>query len=375
MGTKKQRTDYSAQLVVGGHQYKSVADFARDYGLTYVSVIHHLQKGRTGEDVLQRLGQVPIQGRYSGPPKATEGKRTRKPVSYKGVDYPSMSAACNALGITAHEVYTRTKKGISPEEAIRLAVEQRAEDGTAPSQDEPITVLGVSYSSKAEACRAYNIPWQTVVARMKRSNLNFEQAVIRGNRSRDYTAAATLWGNDTLELYGQFGPEGGTSLTKILNEINGLNEKKNAIAAERIQAIIDTLLRGAYPAVGLYLDKERKVIALGIEDYLHPLGPGRQIYLLLSNPIEPYHLDLELVIPALIDMQDRRDNELEFLRRINALNEKHPGVCVCLMGQTVAVKGMYTAATTGSVSIRLLLRSIRRFIGTAAAIYDALTLD
>lgn len=285
-----------------------------------------------------------------------------------------MSAACNALGITAHEVYTRTKKGISPEEAIRLAVEQRAEDGTAPSQDEPITVLGVSYSSKAEVCRAYNIPWQTVVARMKRSNLSFEQAVIRGNRSRDYTAVGTLWGNDTLELFGQFGSDSNVSLTDFLADINGPEEKKNAVAAERIQAIIDTLLRGAYPAVDIYADKERKVIALGIEDYLHPLGPGRQIYLLLSNPIEPYHLDLELVIPALIDMQDR-DNELKFLRRINALNEQYPGVSVCLQGQTIAVKGMYTAATTGSVTIRLLLRSIRRFIGTAAAIYDALHLE
>lgn len=91
MGTQKQRTDYSAQLVVGGHPYKSVADFARDYGLTYVSVIHHLKKGRTGEDILQRLGQVPVQGRYSGPPKATKSKRARKPVSYKGVEYHSLS--------------------------------------------------------------------------------------------------------------------------------------------------------------------------------------------------------------------------------------------------------------------------------------------
>ena len=91
---------------------------------------------------------------------------TATAIEINGVKFVSISSAADFYGIRPDNFAQRLRNGWSPEEAAS------SEGGRTQS----FSVNGVSYKSFREACRAYNLKWQTIYARINAHGWTVDQA-------------------------------------------------------------------------------------------------------------------------------------------------------------------------------------------------------
>jgi len=172
-----------------GESYDTLKEFAAQNNLNYSKVLAYHRKGKSPEEIVE-LCQFSAASKASSPPKETS---KRYLVEYNGVQYTSLYAAAEALGLAPSRLYDlRKKKNLSPAEAIEYALTHLAKAGKGDSPNaNPCVVEGVTYPSREAAMQAYRIPRITVYSRMEREGISFEEALIRGRDSAVYRAPAT----------------------------------------------------------------------------------------------------------------------------------------------------------------------------------------
>lgn len=172
-----------------GKLFSSLRAFAEEYGLNYPKVTTYFRKGRSLEEIIEKC-QFSTASKTPGPLK--EGPK-RKFVEYNGVQYSSIYAAAEALGISPARVYSvREAQQCSAEAAIEYVLENSTPAGGSrnPSSSKPCIIEGISYPSREAALAAFRLKRITVYSRMARENITFEEALLRGRDAALYRKPA-----------------------------------------------------------------------------------------------------------------------------------------------------------------------------------------
>lgn len=177
------------QVEYEGRMYSSLREFAEELNLNYPKVTAYFRKGKSLEEIIEKC-QFSTASKTPGPPR--EGPK-RKFVEFNGVQYSSIYAAAEALGISPARVYSvRESQQCSAEAAIEYVLENSTPAGGSdtPSAAKPCVIEGISYPSREAALAAFRLKRITVYSRMKRENIPFEEAVLRGRDSALYRKPA-----------------------------------------------------------------------------------------------------------------------------------------------------------------------------------------
>lgn len=84
-------------------------------------------------------------------------------ICVEGIDFKSLAAACRYYNLGSNTVKYRLKNSWSIEEAFGIKNKETFNHGI------PIIVDGINYSCLKQACRYYDVGYQTVVSRIRRS--------------------------------------------------------------------------------------------------------------------------------------------------------------------------------------------------------------
>ena len=344
MSVSPVRKRTAKQVVVGGKIYNSITEFCDAHGLKYPSVSAQLRKGVAPEDILANHGNLPTTTRYKS------GSKAAHPCAYDGVEYPSMMAAADALGIPAHRITTCMKtRQCSASDAIRHLMEDN--DGEVlntgnQGKREPCVVEGVLYPSKSAACQAYGVRYITIHSRMTREGLTFEEALASGGVTRRH-------------------------IQPMLEQWTG-NPLKPFLPAEENSAFMqvsNTLKKAGLDPIQLY-DVTRNMAAIKVAAPLHAISDVRSIYFLLPYSSLGQLIDIEIIIPYLYDMVKDVSSDTLF-SVLNSVNQKYTGITLSVSIDHIQASSLITLFC-GHINNRILLRRYQRFIGTASAIFDEL---
>ena len=114
--TKPKRKRVPVQ--VGDKTFESIMAFCDAYGLKYPTVSVKLRKGVPPEQILADYGALPTTTRYKADSKAAI------PCSYGDMQFPSIVAASDALGIPPHYIATGMKaRHCSVNDALKYLME------------------------------------------------------------------------------------------------------------------------------------------------------------------------------------------------------------------------------------------------------------
>lgn len=339
-GVQKRR---NREVIVYGHTYDSIMEFCDAYNLKYPNTSAQLREGVSPEVIVENSGNLP------SVPRSKSGVRASIPCSYDGVDYPSMTAAADALGIPAHRIpaYMKTNH-CSANEAI-AALMQLGEsriNNAGKGKREPCVVDGVTYPSRGAACHAYGVRYVSVHSRMRREGLSFEEALSSGGFARKHMQAMkSSWG--AVHLF-PFTPEDNNS---VLTQIGSM--------------LKDSGLQPEYQ-----YDSAREIAAVKVSPTLHAISDARDMYILMPYPDKNSLTDVEIMIPFLCSCEMSDETfALSTLHRINALNRKYTGVCLFVGDGQLSLSAAVTVKTE-YINKRTFLRAYQRVVGTAAGIYD-----
>lgn len=145
------------KIEVDGVTYPSISEVARAHDLQPDLVEQRLLRKWS---IKQALNKEP-------PPESAAAN----PVELEGIRFRSLNYACEEYGIPYHRVEGRMRLGWSLEQAFDI--DSPPEGASLPK---PITLQGIEYPSRADAVRAYNIPYSVVKGRMVDLNWTPEQA-------------------------------------------------------------------------------------------------------------------------------------------------------------------------------------------------------
>jgi len=334
------------EVVANGKTYQSITEFCNAHGLKYPSVAAQLRKGIPPETIIENHGVLPTTTRYKA------GSRIAIPCSYDGVEYPSITAAADALGLPAHRIPACMKRRkCSASDAIKYLMEEADDeqfnitvDSTGPRI--PCVVEGVLYPSRSAACKAYGVRYVTVHSRMEREDLSFEDALASGGVNRRHIQPMNvLWGDLNLIEFTPNDP--GDALSQILNIIIKTGQDAHC-----------------------FYDSSQKIGAVKVHAPLHAISDYKDIYILIPYPVSSSVIDIELMLPNLchckITSAKKRLEILEFLCSVNA---KYSGACLNLFNTQLRVSSALSLVSA-HINNRIILRSFQRFLGTAAAMYD-----
>lgn len=332
------------EITVYGHTYNSITEFCNAYDLKYPNTSAQLRQGINPEVIIENSGNLP------STPRRTSGVRASIPCSYDGVDYPSMTAAADALGIPAHRIPMYMKANhCSVNEAIEalMQLDESELHHEGKGKREPCVVDGVTYPSRGAACHAYGVKYVSVHSRMRRDGLTFEAALSAGGFPRKHMQALkSSWG--TAHLF-PFTPD--TDNNSALLQIGSM--------------LKDSGLQPEYQ-----YDSAREIAAVKISPTLHAISDARDMYILMPYPDKSSLTDIEIMIPYLCpcEMSDEAE-ALSTLQRINALNRRYAGVCLFAENGQLSLSAAVTVKAD-YINKRTFLRTYQRIVGTAADIYD-----
>lgn len=146
-------------LRYNGLPYASIRELADAHGVNYDRLKYALKRNDT-ETAL----------RYAAEPVRASGRAV--PVTYLGVDYPSMEDLATHYGLSYKAVRYRLDNNVPLDTPV--------ESG---SPRHPVTVFGVTYPSKASLARAFRISPQTLQSRLRAGD-TLEDAVRRPHSMR-----------------------------------------------------------------------------------------------------------------------------------------------------------------------------------------------
>ena len=133
------------QVEYEGRMYSSLREFAEELNLNYPKVTAYFQEGKIAGGDPSKNDQFSTASKTPGPPR--EGPK-RKFVEFNGVQYSSIYAAAEALGISPARVYSvRESQQCSAEAAIEYVLENSTPAGGSdtPSAAKPCVIEGISY--------------------------------------------------------------------------------------------------------------------------------------------------------------------------------------------------------------------------------------
>lgn len=351
---KRVRADYSAQLSIGDQHFDSVIDFCQEYGLGYRTVLSNLKKGRTGEEIVQRMLELP---------DVAKPKKDPVPVIYEDKEYTSIAEACRETGTKRRRVNYYLRQGFSPADALKKAnlvqIEyEKAPDGRSRSKGpagEPCTIDGVHFRTRKDACEAFHVSYPTVMSRMQRNpDMSFEEALLRGARKWKYVAA-------------EHQPPADSSCYRYASENGDEPEIPLLLQVEASLASNDYGAPGDFPC---RWDDNPERWVIGMKAYLHPPRDCVNVEISCETCpigfIQPIHFSVPdfFRLPVHTDLR-KKDRTVRCLELINKLQEEYAGVALSVSGDTVRASYLYYASGR-SHSDRQFMYALHRFLGTAA---------
>jgi hypothetical protein len=143
-----------------GQEFGSIKALADHYGLPKEKVTRRLAQGWSPEQAVGLLT------------KKRTGS-TGKPVEFEGKRFPSLVAACTALGLDPRLIAARVRNGYSLEDALRGNLKDRSSHW-----GKAIAFRGCVFQSQEELATKYSLAWRTVWKRQQRG-WTLEQALGR----------------------------------------------------------------------------------------------------------------------------------------------------------------------------------------------------
>lgn len=340
----------AVSLSAFGKTYSSIKAFSDAFGLRYVSVQYHLRAGRSPEEIVQKLGSLPTTARYKSDSVAAYK------CSYDGVEYPSISVAAEALGISSQKIYAlKNHSNYSVDGAIAHVMELERELGqdATPRKHQrirPCVVDGVTYRNQSEALKVYGMQYITVKSRMNREGISFEEAITRGSKERRGIApvSSQWWPFKLIPTKGPGAPK--SAMGQLCSMLDGCSYQPKC-----------------------FTNKEKTMGVISFEEGLRAIGERTTFYLLFPYSPIGYTIDLEIVVPSLLSLSDiSQDTRLQLFEKLNDVNRHYLGAKASIDGDTIFVN-WYLQASWAHINIRQTLAFINKFIGTTAAIEDSLT--
>ena len=361
MDTKKYKS-CSIPVTARNKNFKSITAFCDEYGLKYSTINRLLRKGYSPDEILDRYGTLPITTRY------TEDSILAQKYSYNGVKYPSLIVAADTLGISLDKIMRQQKNNpnISLDKAIAAAINNEEEQNNESTKSRrkkhigEITIAGVTYDSMQAALLAYGMKYTTVISRMERDSISFEEALCKGSKERrhitPYLSQPIISEKPANTTYQPL---------QLENNSNDFIVKINKI-----------LVQSSYKPQ-LWYDSSSQVGVICFEENLYAISEPRPIILTFDYPYS-YPFSIEFSIPNLYLIQKNNNKPLplmtrtNILQKINDLQNKYLNAVITLNENKITTRWLYTI-TGDSINIRQFLIILHRFIGTSAAIFDELT--
>ena len=156
----KKTTGRERKIKVNNLSFSSLKEAGEHFGINYQKLRYRLQKNWAIEQVFG-LRPPPENTAYNAPKK----------ISFRGINYKSVSALSKAYNLSDQLVQNRFNIGWTIEEALELEIKTYA------SKPSPVTVEGKKFQSRNDAARHYGINIGTVATRVNKMGWSIEQAL------------------------------------------------------------------------------------------------------------------------------------------------------------------------------------------------------
>ena len=157
-GLVERKNESFKPITVNGKTFKSIAEACRYYNLDYKTVLQRFCNYGHGWSIEEAFGLVE---RKEKPRKGNE-------VILEGKTFPTIKEACKYYNLNYNTVYSRLVDGWSVEEAFGLVSRN--------NNYKPITLEGKTFKSIVEAAKYYNLDYNIVYARLNRGGWSIEEA-------------------------------------------------------------------------------------------------------------------------------------------------------------------------------------------------------
>lgn len=350
----RQKRDYLKQLHIDGRSFPSVTDFCAEYDLGYRTTLSLLKEGRNASEIVQMMLELP------DVPKKI---RRDGPVVFEGVPYATLTEACRKLGLKKERVYNFLRQGLSVEEAIAKSRELQKKyeknpdrrTGSKGSRGDSCTIDGVFFKTQKDACKAFHVPYPSVMARMQRHpGMPFEEALLRGAKKWRYVAPVRRPNLSSGEPAFQFSMANGDDPDiPILLKVE------------------DALVSNDYGNPGDFLckwNKEPEQWSLEFNAFLHPPSDCKKVEV-FQEAIQPsFAQSFQFFVRDFYSVPKDSEEKCHYLEFINKVQKEFAGVTLTVSGDTICASGLFTTSGT-SFSSRLFMFALHRFLGTTAAMH------
>lgn len=320
-------------------RYTSIAEFCNYYGLRYTSVQYYLRKGKSGDEILDILQNSSISRRYNKAPGRAVCVKIGDDV------FQSASEAAMAYGVSVHQIEAAMEDGTVTPAIFGEEVGENSDQ--LPRKRIKCVIAGIPYPSRAAAARAYGIPMVTVRSRMAREGISFEEALRRGHIERHRIVAEhTKWSAENLEPY-----KGDIEKKKLTDDILSLLEQNNYHTK-------------------IFQNTETKTFAILIQEALDVLSRPLDLYVLYDE--HDLAKNIEFVFPNIGKQRFLSDAKQVLLyQQINEVNARYVGSKISLRDRIFSASWSITH-TSRSLQATTFMRSLYRFIGSTAGIWEEL---
>lgn len=339
---KPKKLSERVPVVAEGHTFPSILQFCAYYGLKYPSVVRRIKKGEDGDTILKTLMSVSAMKRAA-----------TTPCVVNGVEYPSMTAAAEALNVPVWRVYAvKNSSTVSPSEAVQRAVDMIDLPDEYSGRPKCV-VAGKEYPSQRAAVEAYGTKLSTVTTRMQRYGISFEEAVLQSKYER-------------IRIVGNKSMAWDFSVVDIGQRVTEKSLPQDSKAAQ-----IGAILEKFDYEPRFYRNISRKESWIG---HINPLMR------LSEEPLDIYILcdetsmakDVEIVA---VNLYTLNENDVEerasVLEKVNESNGKYCGGAVWIRNNTVCASASYISKSRSIVQATF-MKTMYRLLGTAESTRQAL---
>lgn len=317
----------SYKVMANGIEFSSATKFCNHFGLQYPAVRHHLQEGKTGDEILKILRQNSICRRYS-----TSPGRGRS-VIIDDVEYKSITEASAATGLSTAEINKMLHSDLPKSTGRKV----------------PCTIGGVTYPTREAAAKAYGLPIQTIWARVKRRGISFEEALEIGRKFQNQMfPEKSKWGTLTLSPI----------------DVPSDNDDKDLFSD------IASILSTNNFQIQCFCDEAKSVWAVRFQENLKIYAAPLDVYVLFDN--NDTTRDIEFVVPKVLTFESMTASKKQVvLDKLNELNAEYNGAKISLVENQIMISWS-TSIARKSIPATLFMRILYRFLGTAGVFWEGI---